>query len=73
MKPEHSDLQMLNSADMIGLLRISKATLWRYVKEGKVPSPIYVGRSPLWHRKTFEELVSPPVTAPRKRDISELC
>lgn len=77
MKPEHAHLQMLDSKDVMSLFRLSKTTLWRHVKEGKFPDPVYVGRTPLWRQHTLEgwlgEKIGEPIRPKRKRDIDELC
>lgn len=75
MKPDNSHLQMLDSADMMSLFRMSKTTLWRHVKEGKFPEPVYVGRSPLWNQKRVEAWLEEKLgdSKPnRERDIDEL-
>lgn len=74
MKPDNSHLQMLDSADMMSLFRMSKTTLWRHVKEGRVPEPIYIGRAPLWHKNQVEEWLGDKmgIKPKRKRDSHEL-
>lgn len=74
---------------MMSLFRMSKTTLWRHVKEGRVPEPIYIGRSPLWQKSLVEQWIggksaSQPkkveqwvggksASQPKKRDHDELC
>lgn len=68
---------MLDSKDVMSLFRLSKTTLWRHIKEGKFPLPVYVGRAPLWHQTTLEgwlgEKIGAPPRSNRKRDYDELC
>mgnify|MGYP000875105248 FL=1 len=66
---------MLDSGDVMTLFRMSKTTLWRHVKEGKFPEPVYVGRSPLWNQKRVEAWLEEKLGDPkpnRERDIDEL-
>ncbi len=75
MKPETAHLQMLDSNDVMTLFHMSKTTLWRHVKEGKFPEPVYVGRAPLWNQKRVEEWLEEKLgdSKPnRERDIDEL-
>lgn len=75
MKPEHAHLQMLDSNDVMSLFHMSKTTLWRHIKEGKFPEPVYVGRSPLWNQKRVEAWLEEKLGDPkpnRERDIDEL-
>jgi predicted DNA-binding transcriptional regulator AlpA len=29
----------------------SRATIWRYVRDGKLPEPVYLGAAALWQRR----------------------
>ena len=76
LKTDH--LQMLDVDDMLATFRCSKSSLMRWVEEGRVPDPIYIGRSPLWHKDTLEAwltvdhgLIIRKPSKP-KRDVSEL-
>ncbi len=83
LSDDNSDLQMLDSDDVMSLLKLSKTTLWRHIREGKVPQPVYIGRSPLWHKLTFHRWlddlgafspkIAPPVQINRGREIDGLC
>ena len=49
----NSNKQLLNSKAVMELLTIKgNATLWRYLKEGKIPQPtIHISRNTrLWHK-----------------------
>ena len=70
MKSDHAHLQMVNIADVIALFRMSKSTLWRHIKEGKFPEPIYIGRAPLWPLATLEGFLGEKMG--RKHEIDEL-
>ncbi|HEY4745090.1 MAG TPA: helix-turn-helix domain-containing protein, partial [Desulfuromonadaceae bacterium] len=55
---------LLSVAEMCSLLRISRATLIRMDKAGKLPGRIKLGGSVRFHRETVEawlkELITPP-------------
>lgn len=47
---------LLNSQEVCEYLKISKATLWRYVASGKIPQPKRLSRSILlWNKSTLDE------------------
>ncbi len=83
LSDDNSDLQMLDSDDVMSLLKLSKTTLWRHIREGKVPQPVYIGRSPLWHKQTlhrwlddlgaFSVRPTPPTRIDRGREIDGFC
>lgn len=72
-----SNLQLLDSADVMELFRFSKSTLWRLIGEGKFPKPVYVGQSPRWQERALSDYLAErgvDVKAPKKkRDLDELC
>lgn len=39
------------------LLPISRTTFWRWVKEGKAPQPVKLGRMTMWEKQPIGELV----------------
>lgn len=55
MNPQFASVQLLDVQDMLGILKLSKSTLLRYIDDGRVPQPIYIGRSPQWHLRTVEQ------------------
>lgn len=49
---------LLNSVEVCAYLHISKATLWRYVKQGKIPQPKRLSRSILlWSKSALDEML----------------
>lgn len=36
------------------LLKMSRTTLWRHIRDGNVPEPIRIGTTVRWHKITFE-------------------
>jgi excisionase family DNA binding protein len=51
-----SETIWLTSSECATQLRISQATLWRWVKEGKVPALRLGGRKLIFARKEIENL-----------------
>lgn len=47
--------RFLTALDVMVLLSISSTTLWRSIKRGDIPKPIYVGRTRYWNQ---EELMN---------------
>lgn len=76
MKPQIASVQLIDVSDMLAALKCSKSTLMRYIDDGKVPQPIYVGRSPQWHLKTVEQWLADQhgvkVTKPRRAEVDDL-
>ena len=41
---------ILRVADVVGLLKISRATLWRWQRSGRFPKPVRLGPNSIgWH------------------------
>lgn len=56
----------LNPSDLSEMLRISKATLWRYVKSGKLPQPKRLSKQILlWNKNEVLEALGLAETAQR--------
>lgn len=50
------EVQILKIADIVKMLSISKPTVWRYVKSGILPRPIYIqNRIFGWRKNTILE------------------
>ncbi|MEI4550337.1 helix-turn-helix transcriptional regulator [Pseudoalteromonas spongiae] len=50
------EVQILKIADIVQMLSISKPTIWRYVKNGTLPRPIYIqNRIFGWRKSTILE------------------
>lgn len=49
---DSNDIELLDKSELKSLLRISEATLWRYLKKGKIPQPrIYISKNKHWWDK----------------------
>ena len=47
-----SELKLLRYEDLIRITGLSRTTIWRYCKAGKMPRPINFGNGvPLWREK----------------------
>ena len=63
---------MLDKNAMQTLLCASRVTIWRWVKDGLIPEPIYIGNRPLWHKSTVEKFLSKKgVVIKKKRNLDE--
>ena len=50
---------LATSARKAGLLRVSPATVWRWVREGKFPKPFKLGASvTVWDAAAVEEFIA---------------
>ncbi len=63
-QPADSNALLLSVAEMCALLRISRATLIRMDKSGKLPGRIKLGGSVRFHRETVEAWLKNLITAP---------
>lgn len=64
------DKVLLTSADLMALLHISEATLWRKVKRGEIPVPQTICGLKRWPREQFAAFLPEnvkPVPRDRKR------
>ncbi len=56
--------RFLNSKQTAAYLSISIATLWNHLREGKIPTPRYLGKKPYWRladlRAFYENLPHSP-------------
>lgn len=51
--------QAMNLHDVMTALRVrSKATIYTWVKAGKLPAPTYIGRTPLWRTEDISALLA---------------
>jgi len=48
--------QLLTARDVSALLNIGVSSVWRKVKDGKLPQPIRIGGSTRWRRADIEAL-----------------
>ena len=61
-----SEQKFLNPSDLSKMLRISKATLWRYIKSGKLPQPKRLSKQILlWNKSEVLEALGLAETAQR--------
>lgn len=61
------DKELLTSADLMALLQISEATLWRKVKAGLIPAPETICGLKRWPRLQIAALIAPAKPQPRNR------
>ena len=52
--PEHDLRPLLRLPEVIALTGISKAAIYKQMKQGKFPTPKRVGRSALWRRSDVQ-------------------
>lgn len=45
--------ELLTSLDLMSMLSISSTTLWRHVKSGDLPKPVYIGKKRYWKRESI--------------------
>jgi predicted DNA-binding transcriptional regulator AlpA len=70
VRPEVAHVQLLDAREVAGLLRISMPTLWRCVKQERIPQPVRFGPRLLrWRLHDLERFVG--VKAPRHMEITE--
>ena len=48
---------LLKESDVLALLSMSRTSLWRHVKAGTVPKPIYIGSAKRWRAFDIAEFV----------------
>jgi predicted DNA-binding transcriptional regulator AlpA len=51
------DSELYNTDDVIVKFSITKRTLSDWIKQGKFPPPLRIGRRLLWKRKTIDDLI----------------
>ena len=53
------EIAIYREKDVLGMLSISKATLWRWRRDGQFPNPVRLGPNSVgWHRKDVHEWLS---------------
>ncbi len=50
-------IQLIKLPQILEMLPVSKATLWRYIKAGKFPAPRKLGRSAFWIKEEAEQAI----------------
>ncbi|AYA63479.1 helix-turn-helix transcriptional regulator [Alteromonas sp. RKMC-009] len=45
--------ELLTSLELMSMLSISSTTLWRHVKNGELPKPVYIGKKRYWKRASI--------------------
>jgi len=62
------ETKLIRASDVMEMLSISKATLWRWVNNGTIPDPVRIGRARRWHKQDIEAIANPEPAHPvRKR------
>lgn len=54
---EEYAIQLIKLPQVLEMLPVSKATLWRYIKAGKFPEPRKLGRSAFWIKEEAEKAI----------------
>lgn len=50
--------ELLTSLELMSMLSISSTTLWRHVKNGELPKPVYIGKRRYWSRATINTFIN---------------
>lgn len=74
MSLEHSPARtgrgLLTEGDVCGRLRISRVTLWRWVRTGQFPEPIYPGpHTKRWTEEMYDNYIAGLVAALERRVV----
>jgi predicted DNA-binding transcriptional regulator AlpA len=48
-------MALIDSQEVADLIGVELETVYQYKTRGKLPTPAFGGRSPLWDRKTIEK------------------
>lgn len=52
-------MEILRVEDLIQMLKISRPTLYRWLKQDNFPKPIHLGpKTPVWRQSDIEEWIS---------------
>ncbi|MBQ7738092.1 MAG: AlpA family phage regulatory protein [Desulfovibrionaceae bacterium] len=55
---DFTEKQLWRVADLVRILGISKATVWRWLKSGKLPEPIRLGaKVVVWKKTEIENFI----------------
>ncbi len=66
-----SELKLLRYEDLIRITGLSRTTIWRYCKAGKMPRPTKFGNGvPLWHRKQLIDWLNSVADGSRPRKMA---
>jgi predicted DNA-binding transcriptional regulator AlpA len=66
------DERLIRITDMIKILgNISKPTLYRYIKEGIIPKPSYMGGTPLWKKGEVREYLAQLPNKTNRRSLRD--
>ena len=48
----------LSDKTLASQMEVSRATIWRWVKEGKLPSPVKINRCTRWSEREVQEWIT---------------
>lgn len=60
--------QLLTAKEVCSMLSVCRATITRWISEGRMPTPIKMGRSIRWNLSTIEEWIEQSEKKGRKKD-----
>lgn len=64
-----SELKLLRYEDLIRITGLSRSTIWRYCRSGKMPRPINFGNGvPLWREKQLIDWLNSVDDADQQRE-----
>ena len=54
MQITHSRNRLISSTELLKIWPVTQMTLWRHLKTGDIPKPLYVGKRRYWRREDIE-------------------
>ncbi len=58
MKPQITSPALLTDRDVANLLNVGRATVWRWVAEGRLPQPKRIARTTRWRLTEIEAFLN---------------
>jgi prophage regulatory protein len=50
-------MALLTVKDIIAMLKVSKSTIYKWIKDGKFPKPLKFGRNSRWTEEMIKEFI----------------
>lgn len=54
---EDQDIQLLTAADLAGLLKVNRSTLYSWLSSGRLPMPLRIGKSVRWAKRIIDRWI----------------